>query len=237
MKEKIKKIFLNIIFPEKCFACGIYGDGYCCKNCFKRLERLSEKRCKICNIEIPINYNDICRECTLNKPYFSSVFSFGKYSGDLKKLIILYKYKSKRVLKDVLKNCLIEVFDKNKILLSAKIVIPVPMTAKKKIKRGFNHAQDLGLMISELFNINYSDTLLTRITERSPQNILSQKDRINNVKGNFCLSGKDIMLPSDIILIDDVITTGSTADECSKLLNPHRNKNIYVVSIARSLLK
>ena len=113
------------------------------------------------------------------------------------------------------------------------IIVPVPLHRKKKRERGFNQSLLLAKEIGKLYGSEISAGNLTRNRITLPQTELSRAERIKNVKGIFSVNDKSKFRGKNILLIDDVLTTGSTVNECSEVLLEAGAASISVVTVAR----
>jgi ComF family protein len=114
------------------------------------------------------------------------------------------------------------------------ILIPVPMHIKKKRKRGFNQSEEITKIISETTGIKLSTTL-TKTKETKPQMELNRKERIENIKNCFAVNDKKEIENKTVLLLDDVYTTGSTMEECAKILKENGAKEVWGITVAREI--
>ena len=118
------------------------------------------------------------------------------------------------------------------ILSSADMLIPVPMTLLKRLKRKYNQAELLAMEISKHAKILYQPELLYKSKNTSPQESLTKKQREKNLKNVFSIKEEYAVQGKNIVLIDDVMTTGSTLNECAKILKIHGAKTVCAITIA-----
>lgn len=114
------------------------------------------------------------------------------------------------------------------------VIVPVPLHRSRLQSRGFNQAVLLGKLFSSRLSIPMLAGGLIRIRPTRPQIDLSAEERRNNVKGAFAASGSDGIMDKRILLLDDVMTTGSTVDECARVLKNAGAVSVTVVTIART---
>ena len=169
----------------------------------------------ICGICGKINKNSLCKECEekITKSYIY------KFDGDG------YLYKTfTRIIINNKKIC--------KILQEYDIITEVPIHKKRKSKRGYDQSELISKEIAKnLKKLKYIKTL-KKIKNNPRQSLLNKKDRINNVKNVYETINKEIIKDKKIILFDDIYTTGSTANECSRILKENGAKEILVLSLA-----
>lgn len=190
-----------------------------------------EDKCIICNND---GFIGICPCCkgSINRAMFENDnLSYGFYGGILKRLILEFKYESNHTAGYLLANFLMEIIKENNI--NADVICYVPMTKKAEKKRGFNQCKLIAKIISNNMNIPVSNCI-KKIKNTKEQKTLSKEERIKNLKGVFKVNDSDYINNKNIILIDDVITTGATISECKNILKKSGAKKIIVLTIAKS---
>ena len=111
------------------------------------------------------------------------------------------------------------------------LIIPVPLHASRKRRRGFNQAEIFAEELSHLTGIPVRNDLLFRIRRTRPQKRLGENERRQNLQGAFAVK-KTQSLPSNILLIDDIYTTGSTVERCAKMLRLAGAENVYFLTVS-----
>ena len=189
--------------------------------------------------------NPVCGVCREKEDslFYDSVISLGEYDGVLKEMIHLYKYNKRERLNKVLGFLLLQKIKNSTLTLNTDILIPVPLYWLRKRLRGFNQSEELARFLSKGLGIPVA-TLLSRRKNTKPQVFLSVSERIKNVRNAFSInwltqkvempfmSGLHSIKGKSIILIDDVVTTGATVNECSKVLKKLGAREVNVVCLA-----
>ena len=199
----------------------------------------------------------LCGNCIERPPSFDSAVSAGRYAGALAKAIKLFKYKKKvylgkRLTELALQSSLIERTLQNAhnpaaadtvwgcpahradTAVSAQtVIIPVPLHVKRLRKREFNQSAIISSVIGKKYGIPVAANTLMRHRHTKPQVELDGRDRKENVAGAFSVDNQKLIEGKEIILIDDVYTSGSTINECSKVLKKNGAVKVYVITIAR----
>ncbi len=202
----IYNAILDIIYPpeEKCIVCGIDGFIGLCPQCKNSIKRATKKE---------------------------NSLSYGFYGGVIKNLILKFKYENNFTAGNLLSNFLIEMVKEQDI--NADIICYVPMTKASEKKRGYNQCRLMARNLSNDINVPISNCL-KKIKDTREQKTLTKEERMINVKGAFkVINSKDIK-NKNIILIDDVMTTGATTEECRNILKKSGAKKIIVLTIAKS---
>ena len=227
-------IMLDIIFPRKCLVCtsnSQHKSGICGK-CFSKINFNNTPYCPICGkgfaIDICTDY--ICGGCTKQKPKYSKARFIIKYDDHSKPLIAAFKYKDKTILSDYFAQLLINRY--YNCLHDIDYIIPVPMHRLKRIYRLYNQTQYLANSVSKITGIPTKFTIMTKSKMTKSQASLKGKARQNNLKHSFAITNPDKVKGKNILLIDDVITTGSTISECVKILTKAGSKSVTIFAIA-----
>ncbi|MBI2596645.1 ComF family protein [Candidatus Daviesbacteria bacterium] len=236
---------LDILFPKKCIGCKKEGSYYC-QSCISNILQ-ADLVCPRCEgLAVGGQTHPICRK----KFGLDGLWSLGVYAGPLKTAIQKLKYEPSLV-KDfapVLMDITIEYWAKYQpfILDLIKkdqgrgwVVVPVPLHWFKENKRGFNQSALIGQLLSNNLGLSYCEALKrTRYTKS--QVGLKEKDRKGNIKNAFTLNtthpsfgGKYLIHNTNVLLIDDVWTTGSTLRECCYFLKRAGAKKVWAITLAR----
>lgn len=224
-----KEFLLDIFFPKKCVSCNKEND-WLCQDCYSKIVTVNSPTCPLCKTLTP--NGQFCNRCR-NKTALTGIMIAAYYEdGPLKSAIYAYKYNRIKSLSGILGNLLINYLQKFPLKTEA-IFMPVPLHKSRLRKRGFNQASLLAKEITRAFGYQYKDDILYRITKTKPQVGLSGIVRQENVKNAFqCKNTKEIK-NKNIILVDDVCTTGATLSECAKELRKEKVNQIWGMVLAR----
>ncbi len=204
---------LEFFFPCFCVGCGKVG-GYCCLKCEK---------------SIMLKYHFVGFE---DEPEISSLDGLvvmAKYEGVLKKLIHAFKYQFIKSIGGKLSLLMA----KNLNISGESMLTFVPLHSEKEKYRGFNQAKVLAEGVSEITGIECRSVLL-RLEKAATQSLLERKERLKNVEGIYALDGEWDLNRRDIILVDDVATTGATLNACAKVLKQVGARQVIGLVLARS---
>lgn len=231
--------FLELIYPEKntCFICEDYDhsieDKYICTHCENLLKKIEPPTCKKCSK--PIDYSssrEYCQECCDEDRHFVKSKSPYAYDGLLKKAIFSYKYYNKPYFYKLFGNLLVKyMIDSD--YKDFDFIAAVPLHYSKMRKRGYNQSELIARHISKKFSIPYVDAL-KRIKKTAKQSEQSKVERRKNLKHAFVMKkNAEKIINSTVLLVDDIYTTGSTVEECSKVLMNFGASKVYVITVAR----
>ena len=217
MQEIINKI-LNLIYPPVCGFCGeISKDSLC-------------NKCKINLKEYELNKLEKNRN---KEKYYDEIFYLLKYKSLVREKIIEYKFRDKSYLYKTFS----EIILKNKKLCSIikkyDIIIPVPIHAKRKRTRGYNQTELIAKEIAKKLNIEPMKGNLVKTKNIKPQSELGRKERKQNIKNVFEVKKWEEIKSKKIIIFDDIYTTGSTVNECARVLKESGAQKIGVITLAK----
>ncbi len=225
---------LNLLFPSQCPVCnspsGNHSHNPLCNKCWTSIGRYDGPGCSICGLPTLSHHTGICAECIKTPPAFSRMLQYGVYEGALKESIHLLKFSGIKRLAKPLSTLLLQL-----PLGKYDGIVPVPLHPKKLLEREFNQTALLGRHLSESLKIPLLMNALEKTIETKLQTEMSGQGRRANLKKAF--SAKSIVRGMHLLLVDDVITTGATARECSAALKKAGAADIEVAALARSMPK
>ena len=178
-------------------------------------------------------YNGTCEDCRKQFTYYSVARAYGVYEGVLKECIHKLKYEGEMCLAKTLGRLMIDCLDDFPELSRCDLIVPVPLHRVRERERGYNQAYLLARVISDYIKVNISLNNLIRARRTVPQTELSRTLRLGNVKGIFDVRDALEFKGEKLLLIDDVFTTGSTVNECSKTLIEAGAGEVVVLTAAR----
>ncbi len=233
--NKFKDFFLNLIFPQACFGCQQEG-SYLCLKCLNQIELNREFYCALCKQKSDLGL--ICRNCRQSSD-LQAIWVAADYNNKiLQDLIHALKYKYIEGISEDLAIIAVKYLQQADIFChfginqTNTIIIPVPLHRKRFLARGFNQSELIADQIGKILKLDKVD-LLKRIKNTETQINLNRLKRQENVKEAFRLSNLKFDPTKKVILIDDVVTTGSTLKECVKVLSAVGYTEIYALVIAQ----
>lgn len=232
------EILKDLLFPKICFGCGRWGE-YLCSDCLNKIKVSDKRICPACGRPaVGGKTHPVCKK-RYSLDGLTSVF---EYSGFFKRILKKLKY---RFVFDVSQD-LVELFLTSlgedivftQILSQHprgdSLLIPVPLHPSRERWRGFNQAKLLGESIAQNLGIKIMPDLLLRIKKTKPQVFLKKEERQKNIRGAFTLNPnlpKSSNLPN-ILLFDDVWTTGATLRECTRVLKRKGASFVWGLTLA-----
>jgi competence protein ComFC len=222
---------INALYPAKCPSCGKKPDTFrfapFCSACWSGIEKYTGPCCRICATPFSSESATICAECMKTPPHFVKAMSFGLFDGTLATAIHFFKFQRLKRLHRPLGDLLP---DFNMAGIDA--IISVPLSVRGLRERGFNQSLLLAKTLSDRTKTPLIMDGLLKITETAPQIGLSRNERRANLKDAFRADRK--FPEMRLLLVDDVMTTCSTANECSKELLRAGAAEVRVLTLARA---
>ena len=238
MLKTLTKPILNIIYPLKCVHCNaltLKDDKHLCDECFYSLARQTPPFCLKCGRSINQEKDikeGICLNCKTKNFHFDKAWSICSYEGLIRDLIHNFKYRQKLQYQYIFKSLINEFLETYKILNDIDIIIPIPLHATRLREREYNQSQILANIVSETINKPILSDTLIRIKNTKPQIELSDKQRIQNISGCFAIRNQHAINSGNILLIDDVFTTGATISEAARIIKEYNPGKIFALTLA-----
>jgi ComF family protein len=240
------------LFPGDCRLCGTplvkISRLPVCEECLLAMRPMEGSRCTQCGERLTGDYRladpqgePTCGLCRQSQPVFLKAAAYGSYEGGLRELIHLLKYEHMRPAANVLGRMLAEVVESLTPSFegSLPIVVPVPLHLSKQRQRGFNQVELLARAALKLNPAGLRLSLRPEVLERNrltaSQTGLSIHQRRENMRGAFTVHRPDLVLERDVLLVDDVMTTGTTVSECARVLRRAGANRVWVATVARTL--
>lgn len=215
-------ILLDFIYPNVCGMCGKLCKDCLCKKC-EVLLKDNEINC--------VQY--IKHNHKLDKIYFDECIHMYKYEGIIREKIIEYKFQDKSYLYKTFSKMILKNEKMCGILKKYDIIIPVPIHRKRKKKRGYNQTELIVNFLGKQLNLEICKNVLFKSKNVISQSELNKVDRKNNVKDAFIIKNAVKVNNKKILLFDDVYTTGSTVEVCSRILKEAGASKVGVLTIAK----
>lgn len=239
---KLKEIwdkFLKSIFVDdcNCIICGteiVKGRKYgLCGKCLEKIPINDGNICIRCGKSM-VNEAQYCMECLNVKRHFDIARSSLIYKDDVQKLILDFKFYNKKWLAKYLAGFLLTAIELYK--LTADYLVPTPLSKIREKERGYNQALLLSKELNKLIDIPIIDCLV-KIKDNKQQSSLNGKERAENVIGVYKVTDKTKIKGKKLLVIDDIITTGHTADEIAKVLYKAGAERVQILTLASAEYK
>ena len=220
---------LDWLYPPNCGGCGSPGIRWC-KNCTQNTREINPPICPICGN--PNINNQPCKRCQVLRPRYTSLRSYTVFTGSIREAIHRLKYKRDIGLGEALSRPMITSIQK--LNWSLNIITSVPLGLVRLNERGYNQATLLARPIALYLNIPFSSKVLFRTRETRTQVGLTVTERQENMEGAF-IARHELVNGKNVLVVDDVATSGATLNACAKALKDEGASNVYGFSLARAV--
>jgi ComF family protein len=231
---------VDFFFPPRCSFCAenlaANEPPLICSSCFNQVKMISHPLCPRCGIGFATDTGDdhLCSDCLQDRGYFTKARSLARYEGMMADLISRFKYRGGTRLAKPLGGLLADYVGPDFSFFDYDLILPVPLHTRRLRQRGYNQALLLARMISRKHAIPLDYTSLRRIRPTQPQTELSGPARRLNIRGAFAVHRGKAVEEKCVLLIDDVFTTGSTVEECARVLVKSGAKRVDVLTLVRA---
>jgi ComF family protein len=248
MKSAVKAAsssLFSLLFPSDCRICRspltTIDSLPVCEPCLAQIVPLEGLLCRVCGEKLFSSFvgseeGVLCGMCRRVQPHFHRAAAYGAYEGALRDLIHLFKYKGTRPAGKLLGSLLSQAVT-GMALPDSVIVVPVPLWSGKRNARGFNQAEAIArtfIAFQTSSSIQLDTTILIRTRETASQTGLTRHQRRANVRGAFAVRKPERIKGRSVLIVDDVMTTGTTAGECARVLRRAGAKDVFVATVARA---
>lgn len=219
-------------------------EKFLCRSCLENFSEIDSPKCSVCGFMFKSREGEdhICGKCIKNPFKFRKARAYGLYDRSLKASIHRLKYHRKTYLAEPLGILLFSTFIRHWTPDDINIIIPTPLHAERLKKRGFNQTFQLIKIWPELLknsgcdyrHLKIDQNILFRKRKTKAQVRMNRKERIANIKGVFEVRDHSKIKGKNVLLIDDVLTTGATANECAKILRRNGAVSIDLLTLAHT---
>ncbi len=230
MWKSPKEIILDILWPKHCINCGKEGK-YLCDDCFALIDISREPPCQgfkfLNGLYFPATYNEKIIQSAIHLCKYGYTKEISKILSDL--IIAHFKLLDNPNLFTPLSMSATKEEKANWILCA------VPLHKSKLKQRGFNQSEEIAKHLSLFFEVPFISEILLKTKKTSPQMFLNKDQRLKNVLNSFQINPqkKNKILNKNILLVDDVFTTGATMEECAKVLKQNHAQSVWGAVVAR----
>ncbi len=244
LKSAAEGLF-SVLFPSDCRICQSplirITNLPVCDSCLHQITRLDGVLCRCCGEKLFSQHLEneavpLCGLCRRVEPEFRQAVAYGAYEGVLRDLIHIFKYQQVQSAGPLLGRLLTQAVERMQ-LPETLVVIPVPLSPGKRRARGFNQAEAIArafLSTQPSGSIQLDTASLVRTRETTSQTGLTRHQRRANLRGAFAVSDRARVKGRSLLIVDDVMTTGTTAGECARVLRRAGAEQVFVATVARA---
>lgn len=228
----------SLLYPAACTICSASVDPgeYLCHECESKISRIVPPFCAKCSepFDGAITTEFACANCAHRKIYFEAAVSAYRARGIVRHVILNFKYGRQIHLRHLVARWLIAAFDDPRLRdRRFDAIVPVPLHRARKRERGFNQAELLAEWLSEHLSLPLRPAL-ERVHYTTTQTAFDRAERMQNLRGAFRLRKKADVRSLRVLLIDDVLTTGSTLSECARVMKEAGALSVHAATAARA---
>lgn len=227
MGEKI----LRLLYPHTCPFCQKVTERRVCEDCAGKIWYIREPRCKKCGKPLRDQSAEYCYDCRHTRHYYERGLSLWKHEKLVKESLYRFKYRNHRIYSCFYAEELAGRFGKYVRAWHIALIVPVPLSKKRRRIRGFNQAELIAADLSRLLSIPADTVHLKRVVDTRPQKSLGTRERRENLKSAFAWTGQDLS-GKNVLLVDDIYTTGNTIDSAARILRKAGAQKVYFLTIS-----
>lgn len=236
--------YFNILFPQRCPICSAqikaFSRGSICPGCWAKAKYVRPPFCAKCGRPLRLQFDlaetpdYLCGDCRRRTLYFHKARGAFEYEGVVREAIHLFKYKKiigiAREMSLFSANHFGVLFPDERF----DLMVNVPLHRKRLMDREFDQAWAVAKELGNILSIEARNDLMSRIEATPPQTSMAREDRLKNVKGAFAAIKPEVIEGKNLLLVDDVMTTGATVNECAKTLLKAGAAQVSAFTLARS---
>jgi len=232
------RAFMELVYPSRCIGCdGSAGTGadVWCARCRDQLRPIGTARCPKCGFPFGphVQGRAACPSCRRGAPFKQAVAVY-RYEGPLREAIHRWKYGGDLRAGRALREAMVAALANEPMMEDVDVVVPVPLHWLRRIWRRFNQSGDLAEAVGKRFGLSLRAGVLRRVRRTRSQVGLTATQREENVRGAFRVLRPREIRERCVLLVDDVLTTGATCNECARTLRRAGAKRVYVAALARA---
>ncbi len=229
---------VSLFYPANCELCGeaVARDEYLCAVCEDRAPRITSPFCAKCSEPFSgaIDQEFTCTNCAHRALDFDAAVSAYRSRGIVRVVLLRFKYGGDLHMRHPIGRWLLEALNDSRLRdRTFDVIVPVPLHPARLRERGFNQAQLLGKIMSAKINVPVLPAL-ERIRYTTTQTAFDRLDRMENLRNAFRLRKKIGVRDSRVLLVDDILTTGSTLSECARVLRTAGARSVHAITAARA---
>lgn len=231
--------FLEFLFPTGCAGCGVVGRGFLCEDCIKHVHFIDQPRCSHCSIPLDSDSYRYCLRCRELRSDYHSGISIAIYEDPLGKLIRNLKFNRETGVADFLAELVIKRAKTDtqlQKLINCDLIHPIPLSKARAAGRGFNQSALIAKSLATQYGIEYCDDVVARARDTRSMIGLGYTERLSNIRNAFEIRKPELIESKSVLLVDDVMTTGATIEECARILKMNGSGKVTFLTIARQLI-
>lgn len=228
---KLLKKCLGLLYPQTCCFCGKVCKENICEKCAKEITYIQEPTCKKCGKPIRYEESEFCSDCKRVQLHYEQGKSIWLHTGKVRWSVYQFKYHNRRIYGEFYAQELFRLYSDWVRTCKIDVIIPIPLHRKKRRNRGYNQAEIIANHLGKLADIHVEPKAVVRIRNTRAQKNLSNQERKKNLRQAFQVT-KYWNGYKNVLLIDDIYTTGSTIDSVAKVLKEKGAHKVWFLTIS-----
>lgn len=222
---------LGILYPQTCCFCGNISKEKLCAKCAETVEYIEEPRCKKCGKPIYREEKEFCYDCEKSNSFYEQGRSVWLHKGPVKWSIYQFKYHNRRIYGEYYAEEMYRLYGRKLKEWGIESIIPIPLHRRRRRKRGYNQAEILAKHLGRLSGIPVDTKCVVRVRNTKPQKMLNHRGRRRNLADAFRVI-KEREIDKNILLIDDIYTTGNTINAVARVLKEKGARKVCFLTIS-----
>lgn len=233
---RIARTLLELIYPKRCPICErivLPKGAFICAKCYEELQWVNAPYCMKCGKPIHDPTKEYCYDCESKTFHYEYGYGMWVYDEKIRRSIVGFKYKNRKEYAEFYVNELVRGYADKIDRMGVECIVPVPIHKRRYRQRGYNQAAILAKKLGERLGIEVEEEALIRCKYTMPQKNLSDRERLKNLEQAFRVNQKRIekYRGKRVLLLDDIYTTGSTIEACTKVLKGAGVDKVYYISL------
>ena len=219
------------MYPKRCPFCQEISPEGICGECRKQIIKIKEPKCIHCGKPLDDETKEFCMDCGRKESYYEQGRSLWLHIPPVSTAVYRMKYHNKRSYAEIFGKELAKEFEHQISSWKIQTIIPIPLHSSRRRKRGYNQAELLAGQLSEKLGIPMNKDVLFRIKKTRPLKQMDGEERRKNLQGAFAVS-RNWKPCQNVLLIDDIYTTGSTMERAAFILKKAGVENVYFLTLS-----
>lgn len=221
---------LGLLYPHVCPFCGRVSAEDVCRTCSEKLEYIHEPRCMRCGKPVRRKEQEYCYDCERHPHVYEKGYALWVHRDGVQNAVYQFKYHNRRIYSQFFGRELLFRYGQAVRGWNVTTIIPIPLSRKRRRRRGYNQAELLARELGRGLGIPVDAKSLVRVRDTSPQKQMDVKGRSLNLRNAFAWKGGRVH--GNLLLVDDIYTTGNTIDAAARVLKNSGAGKIYFLTIS-----
>ena len=228
---KFINMCLRMLYPQTCYYCGKINKTAICAVCQKKMIYVNEPRCKRCGKPVRYEEKEFCEDCRRERIFYEQGRSVWVHKDPVAWSVYQFKYHNRRVFGEFYASEMWRIHGNKISDWNIDTIVPVPLHWKRRLDRGYNQAEILAKHLGRFSKIPVQTKGMKRIRYTERQKSLGHKERKKNLTGAFVVT-KKWKKARNVLVVDDIYTTGNTINEISKILRQEGVEKVFFLTIS-----